>query len=213
MYLTIMPCLKWGGHSLPANATLAHAYYSAVASLTGDPYAQYMEGFLHSTNYGQSVSTTSSGKREGDGDQGAAVLYYTFAALAGQTEAELTMGYRHWVGVGVKQNCQDALPWYKSAADKGGLSFLCGLPKKATDHYCSHGTFRVRSTWRPASSPTQTTISRCIWWSVWARLVCHLGSPIFATSSLARESPSPYDRTRMGRRPRVLPFPRRSRRC
>lgn len=78
-----------------------------------------MQGFLHSTNYGHSVHPASSGRNEGEGDQGAAVLHYTFAALSGQTEAELTMGFRHWVGVGVKQNCQDALPWYKSAADKG----------------------------------------------------------------------------------------------
>lgn len=52
-----------------------------------------------------------------------ALLYYTFAALGGLPEAEMTVGYRHWVGIGTKQSCGDALPFYKSAADKGKLSF------------------------------------------------------------------------------------------
>jgi SEL1 protein len=47
------------------------------------------------------------------------MLYYTFAALGGAAEAEMTVGYRHWVGIATKQSCADALPFYKSAADKG----------------------------------------------------------------------------------------------
>lgn len=31
----------------------------------------------------------------------------------------MTVGYRHWAGIGTKQSCKDALPWYKSAADSG----------------------------------------------------------------------------------------------
>jgi len=31
----------------------------------------------------------------------------------------MTVGYRHWVGIGTKQSCKDALGWYKSAADEG----------------------------------------------------------------------------------------------
>lgn len=95
-----------------------------MAALTGDPYAQYILGFLHSTNYGRVLPEST--KKEGEGDQGSAVLHYTFSALAGQPEAELTLGYRHWVGVGVPQNCQEALPWYKSAADKAMKEFHSG---------------------------------------------------------------------------------------
>lgn len=122
--------VQWGRYSLPSNATEAYLYYSAVAGVSGDPYAQYMTGFLHSTNYGTATSpdTSSPAQREGEGDQGAAILHYTFAALAGQAEAEMTMGYRHWVGVGAKQQCQDALPWYKSAADKSIAHFKTGPP-------------------------------------------------------------------------------------
>ena len=84
-----------------------------------------MVGFLQSTNYGFSAL---SERHEGEGDQGPAVLHYTFSALAGQTEAELSMGYRHWVGVGAQQNCQEALPWYKSAADRAMKDYLAGPP-------------------------------------------------------------------------------------
>jgi SEL1 protein len=78
-----------------------------------------MVGFGYSTNYGQAVAFLDEGlTKEGEGDQGAAVLHYTFSALSGRIEAEQTMGYRYWTGIGVPQNCQDALPWYKSAADK-----------------------------------------------------------------------------------------------
>lgn len=106
------------------NTTRALGYYESVAAVTGDPLAQYMIGFLHSTNFGLSTAAD----REGEGDQGAAVLHYTFSALAGQAESELTMGYRHWVGVGVPQNCQEALPWYKAAADRAMQDFYSGPP-------------------------------------------------------------------------------------
>lgn len=31
----------------------------------------------------------------------------------------MTVGYRHWVGVGTKKSCKEALSWYKAAADEG----------------------------------------------------------------------------------------------
>lgn len=121
---------QWGRFSLPANVTQAFAYYHQIATETGDPTAQYMTGFLLSSNYGHAASSlvASANLKEGEGDQGSAVLHYTFSALGGHTEAEQTMGYRHWVGIGVKQSCQDALPWYKTAADKAMLHFKSGPP-------------------------------------------------------------------------------------
>lgn len=104
---------------------IAATYYKTIAEATGDPLAQYMLGFLHSTNFG---FATDSSRKEGDGNQGAAVLHYTFSALSGQAEAEMTMGYRSWVGIGVKQSCPDALPWYKNAADRAMKAFQDGPP-------------------------------------------------------------------------------------
>lgn len=48
-----------------------------------------------------------------------ALLHYTFAALSGYAPASMTVGYRHWVGIGTKQSCKDAHGWYKAAADQG----------------------------------------------------------------------------------------------
>jgi SEL1 protein len=61
-----------------------------------------------------------------------ATLYYTFSALQGFRPAEMALGYRYWAGIGVKevstpvplsaclilQDCQTALDWYESAAEK-----------------------------------------------------------------------------------------------
>lgn len=40
----------------------------------------------------------------------------------------MTVGYRHWAGIGTKQSCKDALPWYKAAADSAIRSFNSGPP-------------------------------------------------------------------------------------
>lgn len=47
-----------------------------------------------------------------------ALLYHTFAALGGNTRSEMTVAYRHLVGIGTPQSCTDAVHYYKSVADK-----------------------------------------------------------------------------------------------
>ena len=32
-----------------------------------------------------------------------AMLYYTFAAIQGSSQAQMALGYRHWSGIGVKE--------------------------------------------------------------------------------------------------------------
>lgn len=112
----------WGRYGLVSNASKAFEYYTAVAEESGDPEAQYMLGFLHSSNYGQSAYP---GRSEGlGGSQAASLLHYTFSALSGENaEAEMSLGYRSWVGIGVPQNCHEALPWYKSAAEQAMAHF------------------------------------------------------------------------------------------
>ena len=51
-----------------------------------------------------------------------ALLYHTFAALAGNTRSEMTVAYRHLMGIGTPRSCEDAVHYYKSVADK------CTLP-------------------------------------------------------------------------------------
>lgn len=124
------------GHlTLPASPKLAFEAYTKASERMGNAEAQYKLGFLYGTNLGGVV-----GGEEGLGKQGSvsfcqlspdyltltdvtnslqALLHYTFAALASHVPATMTVGYRHWVGIGTKQSCSDALGWYKSAADQG----------------------------------------------------------------------------------------------
>lgn len=59
-----------------------------------------------------------------------ALLYYTFAAIQGLPEAEMTLGFRYWMGIGVKEDCMRALDWYESVAHKG--EFYIGAEKIRT---------------------------------------------------------------------------------
>ncbi|GAA5955010.1 hypothetical protein JCM21900_002759 [Sporobolomyces salmonicolor] len=112
------------GHlTLPANSTAAVDAYTAASEGWGIPEAQYKLGYLYGSNYGG-----ADGGVEGEGQQGSALLHYTFAALSRHVPASMTVGYRHWAGIGTKQSCQDALPWYKAAADAAVRTFNSGPP-------------------------------------------------------------------------------------
>ena len=61
-------------------------------------------------------------------------MYYTFAAIQGLPEAEMTLGFRYWMGIGVKEDCMRALDWYESVAHKGEfISYERGKDKGAID--------------------------------------------------------------------------------
>ncbi|GAA6059101.1 hypothetical protein JCM10212_002072 [Sporobolomyces blumeae] len=112
------------GHlTLPANTTASLDFYTHASEDSGSPEAQYKLGLLYGTNYGGAL-----GGPEGRGQQGSALLHYTFAALSGHAPASMTVGYRHWAGIGAKQSCKEALPWYKSAAESAMRTFNAGPP-------------------------------------------------------------------------------------
>ncbi|GAA5922215.1 ubiquitin ligase complex subunit HRD3 [Sporobolomyces koalae] len=122
---TLLGDLHLTGHlTLPSNSTRAFEFYTLASERSGDSDAQYKLGFLYGTNYGRAVPE----RPEGRGHQGSALLHYTFAALSGHVPASMTVGYRHWAGIGTKQSCQDALPWYKSAAEAAVRTFNSGPP-------------------------------------------------------------------------------------
>lgn len=50
-----------------------------------------------------------------------ALVHYTFAGLSNYVPASMTIGYRHWVGIGAKKSCEAAHSWYKGAAEQGEL--------------------------------------------------------------------------------------------
>lgn len=117
----------WGGTPpglIKRNATKAMQAYKWVADLTGNATAQANLAFLYATGYGGVLGN----ELVNTGDQSTALLYYTFAALGGDYAAEMSLGYRHWTGIGTKQSCSDALPFYKSAATKAMKTFNSGPP-------------------------------------------------------------------------------------
>ena len=50
--------------------------------------------------------------------QGKALLHYTFAALGGDTRAQMALGYRHWAGITTPASCERALDFYRKVANR-----------------------------------------------------------------------------------------------
>ncbi|WVR04491.1 hypothetical protein IAU60_001495 [Kwoniella sp. DSM 27419] len=97
--------------------TIAYDLYKTYLQYSADPEAQFMVGFFHAAGLGGAEL-----------DQGKALLYYTFAAAQGYRPASMALGYRHWAGIGVKEDCLIALDHYSVAAKQSYQIFLDGPP-------------------------------------------------------------------------------------
>lgn len=82
--------------------------YDKHAQLTGNSTSQSMLAFFYATGYKDVVKI----------DQAKALLFYTFAAHTGDKGAQMALGYRHWAGIGVNDDCNEALDWYQTAAEQ-----------------------------------------------------------------------------------------------
>lgn len=79
--------------------------------MTADPVAQYALGFMHAAGLGPAERDQAkvgrracpAKERQADAERAQALLYYSFAALQGLTEAQMALGYRYWSGIGVKE--------------------------------------------------------------------------------------------------------------
>ncbi|KAG8784254.1 ERAD-associated protein, partial [Serendipita sp. 398] len=100
------------------NATKAFYAFEQHATLTGNSTSQSLVAFIHSTGLQGAVPV----------DQAKALLWYTFAGLGGDQHAEMSLGYRYFLGVGVSEDCMQALDWYESAAEKSMAHFQAGPP-------------------------------------------------------------------------------------
>ncbi|KAG6320154.1 hypothetical protein E4U22_003679 [Claviceps purpurea] len=98
----------FGNHSYPRDLHTAYRYYDQLASSHGNTTAQYMLGLFHSTGVGNVVPR----------DQAKALLYYTFAAIRGDSRAEMATAFRHHIGIGASKSCEVAIKYYKRVADK-----------------------------------------------------------------------------------------------
>lgn len=77
-----------------------------------------MLGFFYATGYGDATQQ----------DQAKALLYYTFAANGDDVGAQMALAFRHWSGIGVKEDCMSALEWYEAVAEKAMAIFQAGPP-------------------------------------------------------------------------------------
>lgn len=108
----------FGNYSHPRDLRAAFKHYQQLASSHGNTTAQYMLGLYYSTGIGGVVPQ----------DQAKALLYYTFAAVRGDTRAEMATGFRHLAGIGTTKSCETAVKYYKRVADKAIDWYRSGPP-------------------------------------------------------------------------------------
>lgn len=96
------------GTELPQNITYAKETFEELASL-GVAEAHMGLGFLYATGIGVNAS------------QPRALVHYTFAALSENPWAQMVLGYRHWSGVTLPSDCENALNYYRLVANKGNF--------------------------------------------------------------------------------------------
>ncbi|KAJ1306301.1 hypothetical protein OPQ81_011000 [Rhizoctonia solani] len=112
---------------MAVDARRAYDSYSRHAELTGNGTSQGMLGFFYASGYGGIVPV----------DQAKASLYYTFGAAGGDPASQMAMGYRHWAGIGVPEDCMAALEWYERASHQAMSHFLSGPPGGLYGHGAS----------------------------------------------------------------------------
>ncbi|OAQ83265.1 ubiquitin-protein ligase Sel1/Ubx2 [Purpureocillium lilacinum] len=108
----------FGNYSHPRNLHASYKHYKQLATAHGNTTAQYMLGLYHSTGIGNVVPR----------DQAKALLYYTFAAVRGDTRAEMATAFRHHSGIGATKSCEAAVRYYKRVADKAINWYRAGPP-------------------------------------------------------------------------------------
>ncbi|KAI9005615.1 hypothetical protein DFJ74DRAFT_596136, partial [Hyaloraphidium curvatum] len=103
------------GH--PRNLTRAFELYSLCSDKHGNATAQGMLGFMYATGFGAPKQ-----------NQAKAMLYYTFAALGQDPSSEMALGYRYLAGIGTQKNCDEAVWYYRKAAQKAIAYWQTGPP-------------------------------------------------------------------------------------
>ncbi|KAF2112176.1 hypothetical protein BDV96DRAFT_602624 [Lophiotrema nucula] len=108
----------YGNFTHPRNYSEAFRRYHELATLNGNASAQHMVGFMYATGIGGAVKQ----------DQAKAMLYHTLAAEGGDVRSEMTVAYRHTSGIATPRNCDEAVYFYKSVADKAMAYQRAGPP-------------------------------------------------------------------------------------
>ncbi|XP_055330072.1 protein sel-1 homolog 1-like [Paramacrobiotus metropolitanus] len=94
------------GNGLALNISGAWEFFENLKE-KAHPLGQMGAAFLHSTGIGGDTPS-----------QALALLHYMFAALGGNTFAQMALGYRYLYGSNVESKCEQALHFYRKAASK-----------------------------------------------------------------------------------------------
>jgi len=89
-----------------ANPAAAASWFHLGAE-RGDASAQHYLGFLYSVGVGV----------EGGPDPAKAVLFDYFSAMGNNSQAKMSLGYRHLQGYGVPKSCESAVLYYSQVAE------------------------------------------------------------------------------------------------
>jgi SEL1 protein len=108
----------YGKFTHPRNYSEAFRWYQELATLNGNASAQHMIGFMYATGIGGAVQQ----------DQARAMLYYTLGAEGGDVRSEMAIAYRHSSSISTPRNCDEAVYYYKNAADKAIAYMRSGPP-------------------------------------------------------------------------------------
>ncbi|KAI4684659.1 uncharacterized protein J4E88_004100 [Alternaria novae-zelandiae] len=108
----------YGNYTHPRNYSEAFRQYHELAILNGNASAQHMVGFMYATGIGGAVKQ----------DQAKAMLYYTLGAEGGDVRSEMAVAYRHSAGISTPRNCEEAVHFYKAAAEKAIAYMRSGPP-------------------------------------------------------------------------------------
>lgn len=109
--LNLYALAQFGPSPLVQNVTRAFQSYQNHAEITGNATSQAMLAFFLATGYKDIVPI----------NQPNALLHLTFAAHGGDKGAQMSLGYRYWGGIGVNDDCMQALEWYQLAAEQGQI--------------------------------------------------------------------------------------------
>ncbi|KAJ3360923.1 ERAD-associated protein [Allomyces arbusculus] len=113
----------FGNYTLPVSPKTAFSIYSTLANVTGDVDAHYYLGFFYSTNLGGVLGPSIASVR-----QDTAQLHYTLAAYGGHAGAQMTLGYRHLMGIGASRSCETSAFYYYQVAKKVLDLYYAGPP-------------------------------------------------------------------------------------
>lgn len=92
------------GDHLSRNLTNAKEIFEDLSTNKGSPRSQFYLGFLYASGLGVKSN------------QAKAITYFTFAALGGDSMAQMALGYRYWSSINVVNSCEMALSYYKKVA-------------------------------------------------------------------------------------------------